>query len=62
VSARSGDGEREEWSCLLVGLLKICSVAEREPGGGLTSSRWLGRGVGGGGEVACGWRGLAALT
>jgi len=51
-----------EWRCLLVALLKVCSVAERGPGGGRTSSSWSARGVGDGGEVACGWRGLAALV
>ena len=57
MSVRSGEGEREEWSSLLVARLKVCSVAERGPGGGRTSSRWSARGVGDGGELACGWRG-----
>ena len=54
MSVRSGEGEREEWRCLLVARLKVCSIAERGPGGGRTSSRWLDRGVVGGGEAACG--------
>jgi len=51
-----------EWRCLLVARLKVCSVAERGPGGGRTSSSWYARGVEDGGQVACGWRGLAALA
>jgi len=35
----------------LVARLKVCSVAEREAGGGRTSSRWLPRGVGYGGQL-----------
>jgi len=55
VRVRSGEGEREEWSCLLIARMKVCSIAERGPGGGRTSSSWLVRGVGDGGELACGW-------
>jgi len=62
VSVRSGEGEREEWSCLLVARLKVCSVTERGPGGGRTSSSWLVRGVGDDAQLARDWRGLAALT
>jgi len=46
VSVRSGEGESEEWRCLLVARLKVCSVTERGVGGGRTSSRWLGSGGG----------------
>ena len=60
MSVRSGEGEREEWSCVLVARLKVCSLAERGPGGGRTSSSWLARGVGDGGQLACDWRGLYA--
>ena len=49
VSVRSGEGESEGWRCLLVARLKVYSVAERGPGGGRTSSRWLAGGVGDGG-------------
>ena len=52
----------EEWSCLRGASLKVCSIAERGPGGGRTSSTWLARGVGDGDQVACGWLRLAALT
>ena len=45
--------EREEWRCVLVAHLKVCSVSERGPGGGRTRSSWLARGVGGGGQVTC---------
>jgi len=62
VSARSGECEREEWSCLLGARLKVCSVAERGAGGGHTSPRWSPRGVVDGGLLARGWRGLAALA
>ena len=56
-SVRGGEGEREEWSCLLVARLKVCSVAERGTGGGRTSSSWLVRRAVGGGQQACGWLG-----
>ena len=62
ASVRSGEGEREEWRCLRVARLKVCSVAERGAGGGRTSPRWSARGEGDGGQLACGWRGLAALA
>ena len=42
---RSGEGEGEEWRCLLVARLKVCSVTEGGAGGVRTSSRWLVRGV-----------------
>ena len=42
---RNGACEREEWRCLLVALLKVCSIAERGTGCGRTSSSWLARGV-----------------
>ena len=29
MSVRSGEGEGEEWRCLLVARLKVCSIAER---------------------------------
>jgi len=29
---KSGEGEREEWRCLLVAHLKVCSIAERGVG------------------------------
>jgi len=38
VSERGGEGEREEWRCLLVARLKVCSIAERGAGGGRASS------------------------
>jgi len=44
--------EREEWRCLLVARLRVCSISERGAGGGRTSSRWLARGVGGRGQLA----------
>jgi len=47
-------GEREEWSCLLVARLKVCSIAERGAGDGRTSSSWSARGVGDGGQLECG--------
>ena len=62
MSVRSGEGEREEWSCLLVARLTVCSVTERGPGACRTSSSWSARGVGDCGQVSCGWRGLAALA
>ena len=62
LSVRSGACEREEWSCVLVARLKVCSIAERGTGGGRTSSRWLARGVGDGGQLACAQRGFAAST
>ena len=63
MSVRSGEGERRvSTTCLLVARLKVCSVAERGIGGGRTSSRWLARGVVGGGQLARGWWGLAALA
>jgi len=58
----SGEGEREEWRCLLVARLKVCSIAERGPGGGRTSSRRLARGVDDGGQLACAQQGLAAVA
>ena len=60
MSLRGGEGEGEERSCLLVTHLKVCSVAERGPGGGRTSSRWLARGVGNGGQVARCWQGFGS--
>ena len=54
--------EREEWRCLLVARVKVCIIKEMGATGGRTSSRWSAGGVGGGGQVARGWRGLAALV
>ena len=61
MSVGSGEGEREEWRCLLVARLKVCSIAEKGAGGDRTTSRWLARGVEGGGQLACDWRRLATL-
>jgi len=60
--AGSGEGEREEWRCLLAARLKVCSVAERGAGGGHTSFRRLARGMGDGGPLACGWRVVLAAV
>ena len=50
MSWGSGEGGRGGGaSCLLVARLKVCSVTERGPGGGCTSSSWSARGVGDGG-------------
>ena len=60
VSVRSDEGEDEdeELRCLLVARLKVCSVTERGSRCDRTSSSWLARGVGGGGQLVCDWRRL----
>jgi len=47
VHGPAGACEREEWSCLIIASLKVCSIKERGAGGGQTSPRGLSKEEGG---------------
>ena len=60
MNVRIGKSKLEEYRCLLVARLKVCSVAERGTGGGgvpppVSQPVSQPRGVGSGGQQARGW-------